>query len=64
MNANDLIAKLRAENATLRDLLETQYRKTDEARAESDKADDEALEHKLWRSYAEAEVTRLRSQPT
>ena len=47
------IARLRAENATLRDLLETQYRETDKARAESDKADDEALEHKM-------EAARLR----
>lgn len=42
-----VIAKLRAENAVLRDLLETQYRETDKARAESDKADYEALEHKI-----------------
>lgn len=42
-----IIAKLRAENALLKDLLETQYRETDKARAESDKADDEAIEHKI-----------------
>lgn len=48
-----IIAKLRAENALLRDLLETQYRETDKARAESEKADDEALEYKL-------EAARLR----
>lgn len=48
-----LIAKLKAENALLRDLLETQYRETDKARAEAEKADDEAIEHKL-------EAARLR----
>lgn len=42
-----IIAKLRAENSVLRDLLETQYRETDKARAEAEKADDEALELKL-----------------
>lgn len=45
--SKDVIAKLRAENAVLKDLLETQYRETDKARAESDKADDEAVEHKI-----------------
>jgi len=45
--------ELAAENKTLKDLLETQYRATDKARAESDKADDEALEHKI-------EAARLR----
>jgi hypothetical protein len=39
--------KLQAEIAVLRDLLETQYRETDKARAEADKAGDEALEFKL-----------------
>ena len=48
-----LIAKLKAENAVLRDLLETQYRETDKARAEAEKADDEALEYKI-------EAARLR----
>jgi hypothetical protein len=48
-----VVEKLKAENALLRDLLETQYRETDKARAESDKADDEALEYKL-------EAARLR----
>jgi hypothetical protein len=48
-----LIAKLKAENAVLRDLLETQYRETDKARVEAEKADDEAIEHKL-------EAARLR----
>lgn len=51
--SNAALAKLRAENATLRSLLETQYRETDKARAESDKADAEALEHKI-------EAARLR----
>lgn len=41
------IAKLKAENAMLRDLLETQYQETDKARVEAEKADDEAIEHKL-----------------
>ncbi len=48
-----LIAKLKAENATLRDLLETQYRETDKARVEAEKADDEAVELKI-------ELARLR----
>lgn len=48
-----IIAKLKAENAVLRDLLETQYRETDKARVEAEKADDEAIEHKL-------ETARLR----
>lgn len=48
-----IIAKLRAENAVLRDLLETQYRETDKARVEAEKADDEAIEHKI-------EAARLR----
>lgn len=48
-----LVAKLKAENAVLRDLLETQYRETDKARLEAEKADDEALEHKI-------ELARLR----
>jgi hypothetical protein len=47
------LEKLRSENATLRDLLETAYRETDKARAESEKADDECLELK-------AELLRLR----
>jgi len=51
--AKSELAKLKAENAVLRDLLETQYRETDKARAESDKADDEAVEHKI-------EAARLR----
>jgi hypothetical protein len=42
-----IIDKLKAENAILRDLLETQYRETDKARAEADKADDEAVEVKI-----------------
>lgn len=41
------IVKLRAEIKILRDLLETQYRETDKARVEAEKADDEALEHKM-----------------
>lgn len=48
------LQKLQAENATLRDLLETAYRKVDEARAESEKADDECLELK-------AELLKLRA---
>jgi hypothetical protein len=48
-----MVAKLKAENAVLRDLLETQYRETDKARVEAEKADDEAIEHKL-------EAARLR----
>lgn len=48
-----VVAKLRAENAVLRDLLETQYRETDKARVEAEKADDEAVEHKI-------EAARLR----
>lgn len=48
-----IIAKLTAENVVLRDLLETQYRETDKARIEAEKADDEATEHKL-------EAARLR----
>ena len=35
------------EIAVLRDLLETAYREIDKAREESDKADAEALEHKV-----------------
>lgn len=42
-----IIAKLKAQNATLRDLLETQYRETDKARVEAERADDEAVEHKI-----------------
>lgn len=42
-----IIEKLKAENAVLRDLLETQYRETDKARAEADKADDEAVQIKI-----------------
>jgi hypothetical protein len=47
MKLSDQLKALRAENATLKDLLETQYRLTDEARRESEKADDEALELKV-----------------
>lgn len=50
---NKIIQKLKAENKILKDLLETQYRETDKARLESEKADDEALEHKI-------ELARLR----
>lgn len=39
--------ELAAENKTLKDLLETQYRETDKARVEAEKADDEAVEHKI-----------------
>lgn len=49
--------ELAAENRTLKDLLETQYRATDAARLESEKADDEALEHKI-------EAARLRRDGT
>lgn len=52
-----VIAKLKAENATLRDLLETQYRETDKARAEAEKADDEAVELKI-------ELAKLRALGT
>lgn len=58
MDVKAEIAKLKAENAVLRDLLETQYRETDKARAESDKADDEALEHKLVAADLRARGTR------
>lgn len=40
------IAELKTEIVVLRDLLETQYRETDKARIEAEKADDEALELK------------------
>lgn len=52
-NPQKEIEALKKENAVLKDLLETQYRETDKARAESDKADDEAIEHKI-------EAARLR----
>jgi hypothetical protein len=48
------LQKLRAENSTLRDLLETAYRKVDEARLESEKADDECLELKAKLLHLEA----------
>lgn len=47
------LESLRAENSVLKDLLETQYRETDKARVEAEKADDEAVEHKI-------EAARLR----
>lgn len=53
IDAKKQITALKIENALLRDLLETQYRETDKARAESEKADDEALELKI-------ETARLR----
>lgn len=40
------LQKLEAEILVLKDLLETSYRNVDKARSESEKADDEALEHK------------------
>lgn len=40
------LQKLRQENATLRDLLESAYRQIDKERVEAEKADDEAIEHK------------------
>lgn len=53
MSEKETVTSLKAEIVVLRDLLETQYRETDKARVEAEKADDEALEFKL-------QLTKLR----